>query len=369
MRITTVMGTRPELIRLSRIIPLLDELCDHDLVWTGQNFDPRLSDLFFEELGVRSFDAYLEVQARSFGAQVGQILERCETRFREKRPDRVLILGDTNSAMSAWVAKRMGIPVYHMEAGNRCHDDRVPEEVNRRAIDACSDVLLPYTNRSRDNLLEEGYPPRRIHVPGNPIWEVLEHYKGSRSDDVLGEYDVEEKQFFLVTAHRAENVDVPERLHKILSSLSMVHGEFGLPVLVSTHPRTRHKITEEFDLDPVTEGAGVTGGDVRWLEPLGFHDFVSLEERAFCVLSDSGTVQEECCLLRTPTVTLRDTTERPETVDCGSNLVCGVDPLRVLAAVRAVVRGEPEWQVPEGYAEPNCSRNVARILLSEVAWS
>jgi UDP-N-acetylglucosamine 2-epimerase (non-hydrolysing) len=368
-----VAGTRPELIRLSRIIPALDEACDHTFVWTGQNYDPKLSDVFFEELGVRGPDHCLEIgQGRSWGTWVGDLLSSSEILFKEDRPDKVLILGDTNSAMSAYVAKRMGIPVYHMEAGNRCYDDRVPEEVNRRVVDACSDVLMPYTNRSRDNLLEEGYPARRIHVTGNPIWEVLEHYKDRRTfGGLVDRLGIGQMPYFLVTLHRAENVDDPERLLQAITALRRVREAFEHRMLVSVHPRTRDKLKKMFV--PVNWEAKHTSRDgIDWLEPLGFHEFVGLEENAFCVLSDSGTVQEECCLLRTPSVTLRETTERPETIDCGSNVVCGIEPRDVLDAVGAVTQGlevgqKPDWSIPEEYLVPDVSRRVVKILLSKEA--
>lgn len=366
MKVMTVAGTRPELIRLSRVIPALDSVCDHTFVWTGQNYDPKLSDLFFEELGIREPDMALFTSKDAFNGPmdwVGTLLAHMESRFREFRPDRLLVLGDTNSAMSAYAAKRMGIPVYHMEAGNRCYDDRVPEEVNRRAVDTCSDVLLPYTQRSRDNLLAEGYPARRIHVTGNPIWEVLEHYKGIRRDSfVLDRLGLEPGGFFLATAHRAENVDDPVRLQQICEALYFVANEFEKPVIVSTHPRTRDRMERH----PTGLVSLRRDKLVRWLDPMGFHEFTRLEEEAACVLTDSGTCQEEACLFGVPAVTLRDTTERPETVDCGSNIVTGVEPTAVRDAVSMLLNTDYEgWSFPEGYTEPRCSQNVTRILLSK----
>jgi len=358
MKVCTVVGTRPELIRLSRIIPVLDELCDHTLIHTGQNWDPGLKDVFFEELGIRNPDFYLEASSPglSFHAQVAAILDRCGEILEDVLPDRLLVLGDTNSALSAFVAKRFGIPVYHMEAGNRCYDDRVPEEVNRRVIDSCSDVLMPYTENSRRNLLAEGYPGHRIQVTGNPIYEVLEHYSnGVESSGVLDRLGLDKGSYFLVTAHREENVDVQDRLKKIVRALDLVAREFNDPVVVSVHPRTRARLDR---LDNLSFDSMV-----RWLDPLGFFDFVHLEQNAHCVLSDSGTVQEECCILHTPSVTLRDTTERPETVECGSNILAGVDPDRVLNAVYVAISREPDWGYPDGYVTPYVSNTVAKIVL------
>jgi len=359
MKVMTVLGTRPEIIRLSRLIPKLDASCDHVLVHTGQNFDPSLSDVFFRELGVRTPDISLGVRAESFGEQAGQILAGVERAIRDEQPDRLLILGDTNSGLSAVVAKRLGVPVYHMEAGNRCFDDRVPEEVNRRIIDHSSDVLLPYTERSRTNLLQEGIAAQRVIVTGNPILEVIRHYESCiAASDVHGRLGVERGAYFLVTAHRAENVDVPERLRQLAEALTRVGAEHQVPIVVSMHPRTRSRL-EAFGMTDLVS-------DLRVLPPLGFFDFLALERDAACVLTDSGTVQEECCILHVANVTTRDVTERPETVECGSNVIAGVDPDRIATAVRAAVRrGERNWTVPPEYLAPAVSDTVANILLSE----
>jgi UDP-N-acetylglucosamine 2-epimerase (non-hydrolysing) len=362
----TIAGTRPELIRLSRIIPALDEVCDHVFVWTGQNYDPKLSDIFFEDLSVRRPDVVMFTPDMRFASSmdwIGSLLGCARPLFEKHEPDKVLILGDTNSAMTAYVAKRMGIPVYHMEAGNRCHDDRVPEEVNRRVVDACSDVLLPYTSGSRDNLLAEGVPARKIHVTGNPINEVLNYYSGRRRESgVLERLGLEPGGYFLATAHRAENVDDKVRLQSICESLFFVANEFSKPVIVSTHPRTRDRMEKHATAKIVLKRDKL----VRWLDPMGFHDFTKLEEQAACVLTDSGTCQEEACIFGVPAVTLRETTERPETIDCGSNVVAGVDPGAVRDAVAALTQTDYEgWKIPEGYTEERCSQNVTRILLSK----
>lgn len=352
MKVMTVLGTRPEIIRLCRVIPRLDRACDHVLVHTGQNFDPRLSEVFLTELGVRAPDLTLEARG-PFAEQVGAILTGVDRVLEAERPDRVLILGDTNSGLAALVARRRGLPVYHMEAGNRCFDDRVPEEANRRVIDHCSDVLLPYTERSRQNLLREGIPPQRIFVTGNPIFEVLEHFRDRiDASDALVRLGVAPGGFFLATLHRAENVDSPARLAGLMEGLQRVAREFSRPVLVSTHPRLRDRL-----------GGATSGEGVRFLEPFGFFDFVRLERTAAGVLSDSGTVQEECTIFGVPAVTLRDVTERPETLEHGANLLAGADPDRIVRCLRAALDREPVGVPPE-YLRPAVSQVVANLLLS-----
>src|ERR1039457_3407610 len=234
MKVMTILGTRPEIIRLSLVIPLLDQLCQHILVHTGQNYDDRLSQVFFDELGVRKPDVYMGVRAAGFGGQIGQILERSEALFLEHRPDRLLILGDTNSGLAAIIARRLGIPVYHIEAGNRCYDDRVPEEVNRRVIDHSSSVLMPYTNRSRENLLAEGFPGNRVYVTGNPIKQVIDHFCGKiAAGTALQELGLEPKAYFLVTMHRVENVDLEARLRGLVAALERLHATYARPVICS----------------------------------------------------------------------------------------------------------------------------------------
>jgi len=357
MKIMTVLGTRPEIIRLSRIIPSLDDHADeHILVHTGQNFDERLSGLFFDELEVRKPDVHLAVNSPKAGEQIGQILGKIEDAFLKYRPERLLILGDTNSGLTAILARRLGIPVYHMEAGNRCYDDRVPEEVNRRIIDHCSTVLMPYTERSRQNILREGIPGENVFVTGNPIKEVLDHYEPQISaSGVLGDLDLVKGEYFLVTIHRSENVDDPERLNSLVKALGQLNSRYGYPVVISTHPRTRSKI-KKFNID-----IGNTG--LQFVEPLGFFDFVKLEKSAFCLLSDSGTVQEEGCLFQVPNVTLRDVTERPETLEGGSNILAGCDPDRILKLVEFVASEPGSWRIPLEYQAENVADTVTRITL------
>jgi UDP-N-acetylglucosamine 2-epimerase (non-hydrolysing) len=368
VKVLTVLGTRPEIIRLSLVIRLLDEAAEHVLVHTGQNYDDRLDGLFFREMGIRRPDVHLGVRGEGFGAQVGEIIARSEAILLEHRPDRLLVLGDTNSGLTALVARRLGIPVFHMEAGNRCYDDRVPEEVNRRVIDHCSTVLMPYTQRSRENLLREGIPAERIYLTGNPIKEVLDWYAPQISaSTALRDLGLESKRFFLVTMHRAENVDDPVRLRGLVAALVAVYRQHSIPVVCSLHPRTRARLAE-FGLNPQEQG-------VRFLEPLGLFDFVHLEKAAFCVLTDSGTVQEEACIFRTPAVTVRDVTERPETIECGSNVLAGAEPETIARLVRQVTQAPAAWDPPPEYLAPQVAQTVGRILLgfrlpdrAEQAW-
>lgn len=352
----TVLGTRPEIIRLSRIIGKLDRHCDHVLVHTGQNFEEKLNEVFFKDLKLREPDYHLGVRADSFAEQIGKIIIEIEKVILKEKPERILILGDTNSGLSSIVARRMGIPVFHMEAGNRCFDDRVPEEVNRRIIDHSSTVLLPYTHKSKENLLAEGIPGESIHVIGNPIYEVIRHYdKEIESSRILAGLNLQPQKYFLVTAHRAENVDDRNRLGNLLIALDTVNKKYALPVICSLHPRTKSKMTQ-FRLK-------VSNQDIRLLEPFGFFDFISLEKQARCVITDSGTVQEECCILRVPNITIRDVTERPETLDCGSNMLTGVSPDLIIKALEVVLEKKPEWEPPAEYLANNVSSRVVKIIL------
>jgi UDP-N-acetylglucosamine 2-epimerase (non-hydrolysing) len=357
MKIMTILGTRPEIIRLSLVIGKLDRLCEHILVYTGQNFDPGLSDVFFDQLHVRQADHFLDVRGETSGEQIGKILMASEQVLLAQKPDRMLVLGDTNSALSTIVAKRHGIPVYHMEAGNRCYDDRVPEEVNRRIIDHCSDILMPYTERGRSNLLREGIPSDRIYVTGNPIYEVICYYDSEiRRSTILENLGVKAGQYFLVTMHRAENVDIEHRLIGLTTAIDRLQETYSLPVIVSTHPHTQKRM-EASDIS-------LRNKKVRFLPPFGFFDFVALERNALCVLSDSGTVQEECCIFHVANVTIRDVTERQETIECGSNALTGADPSGVLQCVRLVLDRKNEWSVPYEYLVKNVSDAVTKIVLS-----
>ena len=352
----TIFGTRPEIIRLSLVMKVLDQHCEHISVHTGQNYDESLSDVFIRDLEVRTPDVHLGITSKTFGDQIGQIMTKCDEVLTEQKPDRVLILGDTNSALSAIVAARHGIPVYHMEAGNRCYDDRVPEEINRRIIDHSSTVLMPYTERSKENLVREGIDRDRIFVTGNPIKEVLDSYEDKiESSEIMNELSVKPFEYFLVTLHRAENVDIQERVKNIFNGLSQVATKFGKTVLVSVHPRTAEKI-EQFGIKPDAK-------KVRLLKAMRFFDFVKLEKNSLAVLTDSGTVQEECAIFKIPNVTLRDVTERPETIECGSNILSGAETDSIIRSVEIAIAQPAAWTVPPEYLAANVSQTVSKIVL------
>ncbi|WP_025692546.1 non-hydrolyzing UDP-N-acetylglucosamine 2-epimerase [Paenibacillus zanthoxyli] len=357
MKIMTILGTRPEIIRLSVIIPLLDRYADsHVLVHTGQNFTASLSGIFFEELGLRAPDYMLQEKQAGLGGQLAAMFGGLEPILLKEQPDRVLLLGDTNSALCAILAERMGIPVIHMEAGNRCYDLGVPEEKNRRVIDAVSTINMPYTPQSKRHLEAEGIPNARIMLTGNPIYEVMTHYAPQiAASKILKRLSLKPGKYVLVTAHRAENVDQPETLFEILKGLNLIAGHLGLRLICSIHPRTRSKLSNSLPLQ--------MHRFVEFYEPFGFFDFVALEKNARCAITDSGTVQEECCLLGVPTVTIRRTTERPETVDCGSNIVSGVDSESILRCARLMTSMSRKWEVPDGYLDSDVSQKVVKFLL------
>lgn len=352
----TIFGTRPEIIRLSLVIKILDQHCDHITVHTGQNYHESLSDIFIRDLDVRTPDLHFGIRSNGFGEQVGKILAKADEALAEYKPDKVLILGDTNSALSSIAAARRGIPVFHMEAGNRCYDDRVPEEVNRRIIDHSSSVLLPYTERSKDNLVAEGIERERIYVTGNPINEVLQNFSDKiERSKILKQLHAKPFEYFLVTLHRAENVDIPERLAKIFDSFGQIAEKFEKRVLVSVHPRTREKL-DEFSITPDPRQIGL-------LEPLGFFDFVHLEKKSLAVLTDSGTVQEECSIFGIPNITVRDVTERPETIECGSNILSGGEPEAVVRAVELAISQPAIWTPPREYLATSVAQTVSKIVL------
>jgi len=352
-----IFGTRPEIIRLSLIIKLLDCYAQQILVHTGQNYDPSLSDVFIRELGLRAIDHHLSVESTSFGQQVSQILAKCDELLEREQPERVLILGDTNSGLSAIVAARRRIPIYHLEAGNRCYDNRVPEESNRRIIDHSSDILLPYTERSAANLVAEGVRRERIFVVGNPILEVIEQFTPQiEQSEVLKRLNLDPKSYFIATMHRAENVDSPRRLASLVQGLTSLTEVYDRTVVLSVHPRTAERIRRY--------GIAVDKRRLRLEPPFGFFDFIYLEKNAFGIVTDSGTVQEEACIFRIPNVTIRDVTERPETTECGSNILVGADPKLIVGGMQLAQRAMGEWTVPEEYLRRNVSKTVAKILLS-----
>lgn len=357
MKVMTILGTRPEIIRLSLIIKKLDRLADkHILVHTGQNFTESLSDVFFRDLQIRKPDYVLMNGQHTLGEQLAGIYKGIEPILTKERPDKVLVLGDTNSGLSAILAERMGIPVVHMEAGNRCFDLEVPEEKNRKVIDAISSLNLPYTPQSKENLIKEGMDRNRIVVSGNPIYEVLQHYEEQiEGSTILEQLELKKGDYFLVTAHRAENVDYEHRFNEILAGINKVAETYNKRIICSIHPRTRSRIEQSstIKLHPCVE----------FHEPFSFFDFVKLEKNAQCVLTDSGTVQEECCLFHVPTVTIRKTTERPETVECGSNVVSGIDADSIANCVHAMIHMPADWNFPEGYQYQNVSDRVIKVLL------
>jgi UDP-N-acetylglucosamine 2-epimerase len=366
VKVMTIVGTRPELIRLSRVIALLDRTVDHVLVHTGQNHDYLLNEVFFHDLGVRAPDHLLGIDTSSLGRVLGETLIRTEEVLLKEKPDAVLILGDTNSSIAAVMTKRMRIPVYHMEAGNRCFDDNVPEETNRRLVDHVADFNLVYTEHARRNLLAEGLQPRRIMLTGSPMREVLAAYRQQiDASDVLARLGLSEGRYFLVSAHREENVDSPARLKRLLECLVAVHSQWALPLYVSTHPRTRKR------LEALPSRAAPTG--VTFHEPFGFHDYNRLQLGAACVLSDSGTIAEESIILNFPAVTLRDAIERPEALDTGGIMMTGLDPDDVVAAVELSMTGRQPGEVPQEYLIDNTAQRVVRFILSTVgrhsAWT
>ena len=358
MKVMTIVGTRPEIIRLSRVMVRLDATVDHIVVHTGQNYDHQLNQVFFDDLGLRAPDHYLNVDTTSLGSVLGEILIKTEEILIREKPNAVLVLGDTNSCIAALMAKRMRIPTYHMEAGNRCFDDNVPEEINRRLVDHVADFNLAYTEHARRNLLAEGLQPRRVIVTGSPMREVLDAYRTQiEASDVLGRLGMEAGRYFLVSAHREENVDHPARLRMLLDCLARVHATWHLPVVVSTHPRTRNRL----ELLGTTKGTD----EILWMEPFGFHDYNHLQMRAACVLSDSGTIAEESSILGFPAITLRDSIERPEALDSGSIMMTGLDAENVVQSVTiAMADGPVMSSIPAGYEVTDTSNRVVRFIVS-----
>lgn len=335
---------------------ILDQHCEHVTVHTGQNFQETLSDIFIRDLEVRTPDVHFGIKSKSFGEQIGQILSKTDEVLERYKPDKVLILGDTNSALSAIVAARRAIPIFHMEAGNRCFDNRVPEEINRRIIDHSSTILLPYTERSKENLVSEGIERERIYVTGNPIKEVLDIFNPKiEASDVLERLEEKPFEYFLVTLHRSENVDLPERLNQILESFARIVEKFNKNMLVSLHPRTAEKFSKF--------GVELKSDKIKLLAPLGFFDFVKLEKNALAVLTDSGTVQEECAIFGIPNVTLRDVTERPETIECGSNILSGADGDSIVASLEMAISQTTGWKAPKEYLVENVAQIVSKIIL------
>jgi len=361
LKVLTIVGTRPEIIKLSRVIAELDEHVEHTLVHTGQNYDYELNQVFFDDLGIRRPDVFLEAAGKNAAETIGNVICKIDEILEKEKPDAVLLLGDTNSCLSVIAAKRRKIPIFHMEAGNRCFDQRVPEEINRKVVDHCSDINMPYTEHARRYLVAEGINPETIIKTGSPMLEVLNHHKDKiERSNVLRELQVEPQQFFLVSAHREENVDCEENLADLLESLDVLANEYGHPIVVSTHPRTRKRLDGLKDYEPHKL--------VRFLKPLGFSDYCHLQQKAKCVISDSGTITEESSILNFPAVTIRQAHERPEGMDEGTLIMCGLKADSVLKAVDVVTKqasdNERVFALVPDYQVNNVSKKVLRIILS-----
>lgn len=359
LKVLTVVGTRPEIIRLSAIIKLLDEHTNHVLVHTGQNYDYELNEVFFEDLGLRAPDHFLQADTSSLGSALGSIISGVEKVLEEEKPDAFVVLGDTNSCISALMARRMKVPVYHLEAGNRSFDPNVPEEINRHLVDHVADYNLTYTEHSRRNLLAEGLHPANVLVMGSPMREVLEHFRSRiESSQILRDLDLTSGGYILASTHREENVDREDRLNQVVESLTAIANHFDCPVLVSTHPRTKKRL-EQYGLE--------ADGDVRFHPPLGFHDYNHLQLNAKCVVSDSGTISEESTILGFPAVTLRDTIERPEAVDTGAIICTGLDSADVVDSIEITLS---QWDdrgkaaSPQEYDIRDSSRRVINFIRS-----
>nr|WP_283254106.1 UDP-N-acetylglucosamine 2-epimerase (non-hydrolyzing) [Ramlibacter paludis] len=356
----TMVGTRPEIIRLSRVIDRFDRHCEHTLVHTGQNYDYELNEVFFSDLGIRRPDVFLEAAGKNAAETIGKVITAADEALERHAPEALLILGDTNSCLAAIAAKRRKVPIFHMEAGNRCFDFRVPEEINRRIVDHTADINLTYSEIARSYLLREGLPPDQVIKTGSPMREVIEHYReGIESSQVLERLGLREDGYFLVSAHREENVDAPERLRKLFQVLNQLATRFELPVIVSTHPRTRKRM----------EALGLEAhGNVQFNKPFGFLDYVALQTKARCVLSDSGTITEESSILNFPALNLRDVHERPEGFEEASVMFVGLEIDRVLQGLEVLQdqpRGEQRLlRLVEDYSPRNVSDKILRIVLS-----
>jgi UDP-N-acetylglucosamine 2-epimerase (non-hydrolysing) len=360
MKVATVVGTRPEIIRLSRVIAALDRHVEHVLIHTGQNYDYELNQIFFDDLGLRPPDRHLGAAGKTAAETIGQVIIAADVALEELRPDAVLILGDTNSALAAIPAKRRRIPVFHMEAGNRCFDERVPEEINRRIVDHIADVNMPYSAISREYLLREGLPPDRVIKTGSPMYEVLHHYMPRiEASDVVARLGLEPRAYFVVSAHREENVDSPDRLARLADSLGELGVAFGLPMIVSTHPRTRQRL----------DASGLSFGEhAQLLKPLGFTDYVKLQVESRAVLSDSGTITEESSILNFPALNIREAHERPEGMEEGAVMMTGLGWERIEQGLRILGtqgRGDVRTlRIVSDYDAANVSEKVLRIILS-----
>ncbi|WP_336292210.1 non-hydrolyzing UDP-N-acetylglucosamine 2-epimerase [Cronobacter dublinensis] len=360
IKVMSVVGTRPEIIRLSRVLAKLDQYCNHIIVHTGQNYDYELNEVFFNDLGVRKPDYFLNAAGKNAAETIGQVIIKVDEVLEKEMPEAMLVLGDTNSCISAIPAKRRKIPIFHMEAGNRCFDQRVPEETNRRIVDHTADINMTYSDIAREYLLAEGLPADRIIKTGSPMYEVLSHYMPQiDSSDVLNRLNLRAGEFFVVSAHREENVDSPKQLIKLAHTLNTIAEKYMLPVIVSTHPRTRKRISEQgIEFHP----------NIQLLKPLGFHDYNHLQKCSRAVLSDSGTITEESSIMNFPALNIREAHERPEGFEEASVMMVGLECDRVLQALD-ILNDQPRGQnrllrQVSDYSMPNVSDKVVRIILS-----
>jgi len=391
LKVMTIVGTRPEIIRLSATIKLLDKYTNQVFVHTGQNYDYELNEIFFDDLGLRKPDHFMNVSRDSLGAAIGDIFKKTEEILEQEKPDALLVLGDTNSCLSAYMAKRKHIPIFHMEAGNRSFDFNVPEEINRRIIDHIADFNLVYTEHARRHLLSEGLPHRRIYLTGSPMYEVLQQNMGKINNSniletlseqigakrqnqrestksVSSAFHLSPKGYFMVSVHREENVDNPENLKKILTILNKLAEQYQLPVIVSTHPRTRKRI-EDLDQSLITDSSSL----IYFMKPFGFTGYVALQKNALCTISDSGTISEESAMLSFPAISLRQSMERPEAQDTGSIILTGFEPDIVLNAIATVIdehrTQNTEHSLPFEYQIENTSWRVVKLILGNTKLS
>ena len=351
-KVMTIVGTRPEIIRLSRVMAKLDEFTSHILVHTGQNYDYELNEIFFKDLEIRRPDYFLNVETTSLGAAVGDIIRKSEEVLLKEIPDALLVLGDTNSCLSAYMARRLHIPVFHMEAGNRCFDFNVPEETNRRIIDHIADFNLVYTEHARRHLISEGLPHRRIYLTGSPMFEVIMHAMPKiKASEILSELKLEKKNFFIVSTHREENVDNPAHLKSIMTILNQLAEKYDLPVVISTHPRTNKRLEQLDDFK--------TDQRIRFLKPFGFTDYINLQMNALCTISDSGTISEESAILSFPAVSIRNAMERPEAQDAGTIFLTGFDKSTVLNCISVAI---------EEHKQRKYVNNVYEYSINDTSW-
>ena len=363
MKVMTIVGTRPEIIKMSRVMAELEKYVDHVLVHTGQNYDYELNEIFFENLGVKKPDYFLDVAGKSVAHSIGNIIAKSDDIFEIEKPDAVLLYGDTNSCLSVISAKRRKIPVFHFEAGNRCFDQRVPEELNRKVLDHLSDINFPLTEHARRYLIAEGIKPDTIIKPGSPMKEILDfHAKEIKGSNVLESLGVEKNKFFIVSAHREENVDSNKNFNDLLDSLNAIAEKYNFPVIVSTHPRTRIKLESlnRNDLNPL----------IQFLKPLGFFDYNKMQQNAYCVISDSGTISEESSIMNFPAITIRQAHERPEGMDEGTLIMSGLEKERILQSIAVVVSQFNYEKIPTrivyDYDVDNCSIKVVRVIISYI---